>query len=121
MRLSQAIALTLIIAGMGIGTVAMPQTPKDVEFNVSCDGDLCGQKLMRTGWRRDALCSDGHHWSYLLVKENKVLFCSGINTAAGPRELPCEEFRGDVNVFRQISAKPRDKIRGDECRNRGLF
>ncbi len=80
-----------------------------------CDGELCGEQLMASGWRKVAACSDGRAWSYVLAKQNRALFCTGVNASQGPVEFPCKEFRGDMDRFRLVSEKPRDALRGDEC------
>jgi hypothetical protein len=79
-----------------------------------CDGDLCGHKLMTTGWQRIAGCA-GHTWSYLLAKDDKVLICHGVNARDGPRETPCTEFSGDIDQYRLLAAKPRDARVGTDC------
>jgi hypothetical protein len=90
-----------------IGLAAFVLWPTYASAQIRCDGDLCGVRLMEKGWQKLAAC-DGHAWSYLLGKGDKVLSCLGISGAAGPFEKPCREFRGDVEKYRMLAAKPRD-------------
>jgi len=90
-----------------VGFVAVMLWPTLASAEARCDGDLCGATLVANGWRKLASC-DGHGWSYLLGKDDKVLFCRGISGAAGPVEFPCRDFRGDVEKYRLLAAEVRD-------------
>jgi hypothetical protein len=96
-----------------VGFVAVMLWPTLASAQAHCDGDLCGEKLIASGWRKLASC-DGHAWSYLLGKDDKVLFCRGISGAAGPVEFPCRDFRGDVEKYRRLAAVLRE-IGQDDC------
>ncbi len=69
---------------------------------------------MDAGWHMIASCTD-HNWSYLLARANQIVLCTGVNAANGPREWPCTEFKGDIEKYRIVAAKPRTQRIGAEC------
>ncbi|MFL5219276.1 MAG: hypothetical protein ACJ8DO_11510, partial [Microvirga sp.] len=96
----------VLFAGIAILTMA------SAEAAVRCDGVGCGAELMTAGWMKIAECA-GHNWSYLLEKDATVLICTGVNGRAGPIESPCQVFKGNLNQYRAMAARP--ERRGAEC------
>jgi hypothetical protein len=56
-----------------------------------------------------------HNWSYLLARENQIVICTGVSARDGPREWPCTEFKGDIEKYRIVAAKPLTQRIGAEC------
>jgi hypothetical protein len=96
---------------IGLATVLL--WPEHASAEAVCQGELCGARLIAQGWQKLASCN-GHAWSYLLGKGDKVVVCRGISGRAGPTEGPCDEFLGDVEKYRKAAAQVRD-IGPNDC------
>ncbi|MBI3505160.1 MAG: hypothetical protein HY059_09980 [Proteobacteria bacterium] len=121
-RLGLAAALALACAGARAAEWDWDKANAAMTCRKSSPQDWCGYMHQNAGWWNTlARCTDGYHWSYVLVNfsdgedKNRRVLCAGVSTTKGLEEIPCAAFTGDLEKLKTRAAAVEKKAKRSDC------